>query len=66
VETMNKSDMVKELNSLLKSKKLDIPSFRREVSTGGRNVQWLIKHIKINNTNYNPRIDELLSHIAVS
>lgn len=61
---VNKGELVMELNSLLKSKKLDLPSFRREVTTGGRNVQWLIKHIKENNSNYNPRIDELLSHIV--
>jgi len=60
-DIVTKKDMVEELNMLLKSKKLNLPSFRKEVTVSGRNVHWLNRNIRIENTGYDTRIDELLN-----
>jgi hypothetical protein len=63
---VTKKDMVKELNTLLKSRKLNLPSFRREVTVSGRNVHWLNRNIRIENEGYNKRIDELLNQLIAA
>ena len=50
-----------ELNNLLKNPKLDIPDFRREVSSNGCNYSWLQKHIQQRNSNIEKRCLELLN-----
>lgn len=49
-----------ELNQLLADKKLDIPSFRREVNPSGNNYVWLQKNIQKRNPNIPKRLKELL------
>lgn len=52
-----------ELNTLLASRKLDLPDFRRKVDSSGRNYQWLQQHIKKFNAeavDNNPRLKQLL------
>ncbi len=66
VDIVTKKDMVEELNMLLKSKKLNLPSFRREVTVSGRNVHWLNRNIQIENIGYNIRIDELLNQLIAA
>ncbi len=66
VDIVTKKDMVEELNMLLKSKKLNLPSFRREVTVSGRNVHWLNRNIQIENVGYNIRIDELLNQLIAA
>lgn len=56
---LNKEN-VAELNELLKSPKIDIPVFRREVTVTGANYQWLQKHIQTRNKNLDSRVLELL------
>ena len=51
---------LQELNQLLADKKLDIPSFRREVSPSGNNYVWLQKNIQKRNPNIPKRLKELL------
>lgn len=48
------------LTTLLSDKKIDIPDFRRSVTTKGGNFQWLQKNIKTRNPNINPEISKLL------
>lgn len=60
---MSKKESVIELNGLLRNTKLDLPSFRCEVTKSGKNVAWLVKHIGDRNSGYNPRIDELLAKL---
>ena len=63
---IGKDALVSELNGLLNDRRLDIPSFRKEVNKAGKNVKWLIDNIAKRNNNYNKRIDELLLLISRS
>jgi hypothetical protein len=49
-----------ELNTLLKSTNLDLPSFRREVRSCGTNYEWLQKNLTKRNQNASARLKELL------
>jgi hypothetical protein len=49
------------LNTLLKSKDLDIPDVRREVHKSGANLEWLRKHITKRNQNVPEELTELLA-----
>lgn len=49
------------LSQLLNDKKIDIPDFRRTVSSTGANYTWLQKHIKTRNPNLSPEILKLLN-----
>ena len=51
--------LLDELNQLLKSKELDLPFHKREVSRSGNNLSWLNKHAEQRNT-LSPRLKELL------
>ena len=53
-------EQCERLTTLLSDKKLDIPDFRRSVTTKGGNLQWLQKNIKTRNPNINPEISKLL------
>lgn len=53
-------DHVAELNTLLKDPKIDLPAFRREVTTTGANYLWLQKHIQTRNRSLDRRVLELL------
>lgn len=55
-----RSHELAELNALLKKEKLELPSFRKEVSSSGTNYQWLQKNILKKNPNVSVRIKELL------
>jgi len=56
---LNQEQLV-ELNTLLKSQKLDLPSFRREVRSCGTNFGWLQKHLTMKNPDAPARLKELL------
>lgn len=60
---MSKKEIVNELNVLLRKEKLDLPSFRKQVTKSGKNVAWLCKHIGDRNVGYNQRINELLGQL---
>lgn len=51
---------ITEINTFLVSPKLNLPPFRREISTTGANYLWLKKHIQKNNKNLPERLLELL------
>jgi hypothetical protein len=51
---------LEELNRLLKSKTLDLPDFRRDISPSGNNYNWLQRNIGIRNKDLEPRLKELL------
>lgn len=51
---------LQELNTLLKSKELDLPDFRREVNATGNNYSWLQRNIMIRNPNISVRLKQLL------
>jgi len=51
---------VKELNKLLESKYLDLPSFRRSVRGSGGNFRWLQRNIRVRNPELPIRLVELL------
>lgn len=53
-------EQLAELNTLLKSTKLDLPSFRREVRSCGTNYEWLQKNLTKRNQNAPARLKELL------
>lgn len=53
-------DQVQELNTLLKSKDIELPDFRREVKVNGGNFEWLQKHITKKNPEVPLRLRELL------
>lgn len=57
---LNKAD-IEELNQLLKNPKIELPSFRREVTLTGGNYEWLQKRIQLKNKGLDPRILHLLS-----
>lgn len=48
------------LTELLKNKNIDIPDFRRTVSSTGSNFAWLQKNIRTRNKNLDPEILKLL------
>lgn len=54
------NDEVIELNLLLKSTKLELPSFKREVTKHCGNYQWLQKNILKRNPNISDRLKQLL------
>lgn len=54
------STQLEELNTLLKSKSLDLPTFRREVSSSGNNYSWLQRNIEIRNKEVDPKLKKLL------
>jgi hypothetical protein len=60
---VNKKEMVNELNKLLRTEKLNLPSFRKQVNKSGKNVAWLVKHIGERNEGYNSKIDDLLAQL---
>ena len=43
----NKKELVEKVNNYLAD--LDLPSYRKKVTTSGRNVSWLLKHISKKN-----------------
>jgi hypothetical protein len=52
---------LEELNSLLSSRKIKIPDFRRKVGPTGVNLQWLKTNLmKFNSSVVNERIKQLL------
>lgn len=53
-------DQITELNQHLSDPKLDLPSFRREITVSGANYAWLKKNIQTRNKNLKPKIKELL------
>jgi len=57
---ISKEELI-ELNDLLKSPELDIPSFRREVRSCGANYSWLQKNLTKKNPNVPARLKELLN-----
>jgi hypothetical protein len=60
-----KESVITRLNELLKQeKKLDLPSFRKEVTIQGKNIKWLHKNLKKRNDNCNPEIYKLLSSLV--
>jgi len=56
------NDKVNEINLLLKKSNLNLPIFRKTVSSNGKNVQWLLKNINKQNTNIPERLMELLNN----
>ena len=44
---MDKKELVNKVNEQLKP--LDLPAFRKKVTTSGRNVHWLLRNISIRN-----------------
>lgn len=52
---------LKELNSLLSDKRIDVPDFRRTVSSNGHNYVWLSNNITIRNPGISARLKDLLS-----
>lgn len=54
------SAQLTELNSLLKSPDLELPSFRREVRSCGTNYEWLQKNLLKRNQNAPGRLQQLL------
>lgn len=57
---LNQAELA-ELNTLLKSTNLDLPSFRREVRSCGTNFEWLQKNLTKRNQNASPRLKQLLN-----
>ena len=55
-----KSDQLDQLNTLLRSKDLDIPDFRRSVNQTGSNYKWLQKHILKRNPGISQELLSLL------
>ena len=51
-------EVVEKINSLLKSKELNIPDYRRYVTPGRANVSWLRKKLKKRNSS--PIVDQIL------
>lgn len=51
---------LEELNHMLKSSNLDLPSFRREVRSCGTNYEWLQKNLTKRNTGAPARLKQLL------
>ncbi len=58
-----KANELNELNVLLKTEKLDLPDFRKEVSASGCNYSWLQKNIGKKNPKVSQRLKTLL-HIG--
>lgn len=54
-------DKLVRLNNLLKNTNIDLPEFRRKVSSSGNNYVWLQKHILIKNPNISQALKDLLS-----
>jgi hypothetical protein len=54
-------EQLEELNRLLKSTNLDLPSFKREVRSCGTNYSWLQKNILKRNPNAPDRLKQLLN-----
>lgn len=54
------SEQCERLTTLLSDKKIDIPDFRRTVTTKGNNIQWLQKNIKTRNPNLSEELKKLL------
>lgn len=53
-------DQLAELNGLLRSTNLVLPSFRREVRSCGTNYEWLQKNLLKRNAQASARLKELL------
>jgi hypothetical protein len=53
-------DEIEELNRLLKNKKLDLPDFRRTITSSCANYNWLQRNIGVRNKNIDPRLKTLL------
>ena len=54
-------DELQELNNLLAKEAVNLPAFRREVSSTGSNYHWLQKHILKKNNNISDRLKKLLN-----
>lgn len=52
-----------ELNALLKDKKIDVPDFRRTISSSGQNADWIKKKIKLKNPALPARVLQLIDKI---
>jgi hypothetical protein len=59
---MTIQEKVNNINLLLKKSKLKIPSFRNEVTSSGKNVQWLLKNIHKENTKIPKNLIDLLNN----
>lgn len=57
---LNRSQ-IEELNNLLKSDELHLPTYRREIGLSGSNFCWLQRNITKKNKNIPKRILELLN-----
>lgn len=52
---------LKELNSFLSNNKLNLPDFRRTVTSNGTNYTWLQRNIITRNPGINDRLKSLLN-----
>lgn len=55
-----KTEQLERLNALLADTKLDLPAFRRTVSSSGNNYQWLQRNIGIRNKTITNELSALL------
>lgn len=55
-----KTEQLERLNALLADTKLDLPTFRRTVSSSGNNYQWLQRNIGIRNKTITNELSALL------
>ena len=58
---MDKKQLIEDINTELKH--MDLPSFRKTVTTTGRNVSWLLKNVKTRNDVSDSLITKLKSVI---
>ena len=58
-------DEIKEINTLLADKSLDIPDFRRTISESGQNAAWVKKKLLTNpkNQGASARLRQLIDKI---
>lgn len=59
---MTKQEKIDNINILLKKSKLNLPSFRKEVTSSGKNVQWLLKNINKENDKVPEKLITLLNN----
>ena len=55
-----KPDQITQLNQLLATEKLELPPFRKEVSSTGSNYAWLQKNLIKRNPNASVQLKALL------
>lgn len=56
---MNRKELIEGINAELRA--MDLPSFRKKVTSTGRNVAWLLKNMKVRNKVPDGLIDKLRS-----